>query len=79
MSANDSNTDRSLIYDAGLHLGKDAEFYFRKGFRGLGIAVVAGHCARAQERLLAVPRLRTTYDSERGDNRPERSNPFFRQ
>jgi len=51
MSADHSNTDRSLIYDVGLHLGEDAEFYLKKGFRVLGIEAVAGHCAQARERL----------------------------
>ena len=51
MSASVSNTDRSLIYDVGLHLGEDAEFYLKKGFRVLGIEAVAKHCAQARERL----------------------------
>jgi hypothetical protein len=51
MSANVNNTDRSLIYDVGLHLGEDAEFYLKKGFRVLGIEAVADHCAQARERL----------------------------
>jgi FkbM family methyltransferase len=40
-----------LIFDIGLHLGEDAEFYLRKGFRVVGVEADPAHCAAVAERL----------------------------
>jgi FkbM family methyltransferase len=40
-----------LIFDVGLHLGEDAEFYLKKGFRVVGIEADPSHCAAVTERL----------------------------
>ncbi len=40
-----------LIFNVGLHLGEDAEFYLRKGFRVVGVEADPTHCAAVAERL----------------------------
>ena len=40
-----------LIFDIGMHLGEDAEFYLRKGFRVVGVEADPAHCAVVAERL----------------------------
>jgi hypothetical protein len=77
MSANVSNADRSLIYDVGLHLGEDAEFYLKKRISRVGNRSGGRPLRSGSGTTPAVCQVRTAYDLERGDNRPERSNPFF--
>jgi FkbM family methyltransferase len=40
-----------LIFDVGMHLGEDTEFYLKKGFRVVGIEADPAHCAAVAERL----------------------------
>jgi FkbM family methyltransferase len=40
-----------LIFDVGMHLGEDAEFYLTKGFRVVGIEADPAHCAAVAARL----------------------------
>ncbi|MFZ5896082.1 MAG: FkbM family methyltransferase [Myxococcota bacterium] len=44
-------TESQLIYDLGLHLGEDSEFYLKKGFRVVGIDANPEMCAQAGARL----------------------------
>jgi len=45
--------DETLIVDAGLHAGEDADFYLRKGFRVVGIEANPRLCRRARRRFRA--------------------------
>jgi FkbM family methyltransferase len=40
-----------LIFDVGMHLGEDAEFYLSKGFRVVAIEADPAHCAAVAARL----------------------------
>ena len=40
-----------LIFDVGMHLGEDTEFYLEKGFRVVGIEADPALCAAVAERL----------------------------
>jgi FkbM family methyltransferase len=40
-----------LIFDVGMHLGEDTEFYLEKGFRVVGIEADPALCASVAERL----------------------------
>jgi FkbM family methyltransferase len=40
-----------LIFDVGMHLGEDTEFYLKKGFRVVGIEADPSHCAAVADRL----------------------------
>jgi FkbM family methyltransferase len=45
------NYDANLIYDVGLNIGQDAEFYLKKGFRVVGIEANPVVAETAAERL----------------------------
>lgn len=40
-----------LIFDVGMHVGNDAEFYLKKGFRVIGVEANPDLCALAERRL----------------------------
>jgi len=40
-----------LIFDVGMHLGEDTEFYLKKGFRVVAVEADPAHCAQVAERL----------------------------
>src|ERR1700755_2614507 len=40
-----------LIFDVGMHLGEDTEFYLQKGFRVVAIEADPSHCAQVEKRL----------------------------
>lgn len=40
-----------LVYDIGLHMGEDSDFYLRKGFRVVGVDADPAMCEAAAERL----------------------------
>jgi 16S rRNA A1518/A1519 N6-dimethyltransferase RsmA/KsgA/DIM1 with predicted DNA glycosylase/AP lyase activity len=40
-----------LIFDVGMHLGEDTEFYLKKGFRVVAIEADPLHCSRVAERF----------------------------
>jgi FkbM family methyltransferase len=40
-----------LIFDVGMHLGEDTEFYLKKGFRVVGIEADPRNCAQVAKRL----------------------------
>lgn len=42
-----------VIFDVGMHLGEDTEFYLKKGFRVVAIEADPLHCTRVAERLPA--------------------------
>ncbi len=42
---------RDLIFDVGMHLGEDTEFYLKKGFRVVGVEADPAHCAAVAARL----------------------------
>lgn len=42
---------QDLIFDVGMHLGEDTEFYLKKGFRVVAIEADPSLCARVAERL----------------------------
>jgi FkbM family methyltransferase len=42
-----------LIFDVGMHLGEDTEFYLKKGFRVVAIEADPSHCAQVAKRLAA--------------------------
>ncbi len=53
--ANDGNDalmcSTDLIFDIGMHLGEDAEFYLHKGFRVVGVEADPAHCEIVAGRL----------------------------
>jgi FkbM family methyltransferase len=42
-----------LIFDVGMHLGEDTEFYLKKGFRVVAIEADPLHCTQVAQRLAA--------------------------
>ena len=44
-------TDRSLIFDIGMHEGQDSEFYLKKGFKVVGVEADAELCSQAASRF----------------------------
>ena len=42
---------RGLIFDLGMHIGQDTEFYLEKGFRVVAVDANAGLCAQVGDRL----------------------------
>lgn len=45
---------RPLIYDVGMHLGEDTDFYLQKGFRVVAIEAVEEFCAQVRARHAAA-------------------------
>ena len=43
--------DPRLIYDVGMHLGEDTDFYLKKGFRVVAIEAMQEFCQRVAERF----------------------------
>jgi len=43
-----------LIYDVGMHLGEDTEFYLKKGFRVVAIEAVQDFCNQVRTRLASA-------------------------
>lgn len=37
-----------LIFDVGMHMGEDTEFYLKKGFRVVAVEADPGHCSRVR-------------------------------
>lgn len=45
--------ESDLIFDVGMHLGEDTEFYLKKGFRVVAIEADPSHCTQVAQRLAA--------------------------
>ena len=48
--------DKDLIYDFGMHVGEDTDFYLKKGFRVVAVEGLPALCEVAEKRFLAAVR-----------------------